>query len=211
MAGEKFKKKLKKNYDSDELKAAVVNMVRYYYNNFVDAFLGTMIEVLPREEIVVSPEKFEELKARIPVAEEEARLAKEEWQRASDSINIQYGPDDIFRSLADKVISNKVGEYIYKIGLFEAITQEGNGNKVLIGKFDSLKGNDFYVSNGERCWNGPLRSAIVRLTCGADHYIRSVNEPEKCQYLIEITSPAACGDVSEGDILSRFTIDYDEL
>ena len=43
-----------------------------------------------------------------------------------------------------------------------------------------------------KCWNGPERSAKVRLECGAANEITKVLEPAKCEYEIKMKSPAVC-------------------
>jgi protein kinase C substrate 80K-H len=67
---------------------------------------------------------------------------------------------------------------------------------------------------GERCWNGPDRKTVVNLTCGDANNVVSVSvrrhptqrsffpsrnslpttvqEPNKCEYHMEFTTPAAC-------------------
>ncbi len=46
--------------------------------------------------------------------------------------------------------------------------------------------------HGERCWNGPERSAKVDLECGAENEVIKVTEPSKCAYLIKMKSPVVC-------------------
>ena len=47
--------------------------------------------------------------------------------------------------------------------------------------------------HGQRCWNGPERSAKVDLECGAENEVLKVTEPSKCEYVIKMKSPAVCG------------------
>lgn len=46
--------------------------------------------------------------------------------------------------------------------------------------------------HGERCWNGPERSAKVDLECGGENEVIKVTEPSKCEYLIKMRSPVVC-------------------
>lgn len=43
--------------------------------------------------------------------------------------------------------------------------------------------------DGERCWNGPARSCLVSLVCGAETAVLGVLEPNRCEY----TMTCVCG------------------
>jgi hypothetical protein len=46
--------------------------------------------------------------------------------------------------------------------------------------------------HGQRCWGGPDRSLRVSLVCGVTNELRSVAEPNKCEYVMTLSTPAAC-------------------
>ncbi|XP_057244571.1 glucosidase 2 subunit beta [Malurus melanocephalus] len=45
---------------------------------------------------------------------------------------------------------------------------------------------------GTGCWQGPNRATTVRLRCGPSTALLSASEPSRCEYLLELESPAAC-------------------
>eukprot|EP00965_Chrysotila_dentata_P209505 6185332-Pleurochrysis_carterae.AAC.1 len=48
------------------------------------------------------------------------------------------------------------------------------------------------TASGTPCWNGPVRSLSVSLSCAADNEILSVDEPEVCKYQMVFATPAVC-------------------
>ncbi|XP_064796888.1 glucosidase 2 subunit beta-like isoform X2 [Oncorhynchus masou masou] len=46
--------------------------------------------------------------------------------------------------------------------------------------------------SGEPCWQGPTRNTMVMLICGTETALRSVKEPSKCQYVMELQTPVSC-------------------
>lgn len=49
-------------------------------------------------------------------------------------------------------------------------------------------------SGGQRCWNGPERSADVHLECGTDTKLLTADEPSTCAYKMRLATPAACSE-----------------
>lgn len=47
-------------------------------------------------------------------------------------------------------------------------------------------------TQGTRCWNGPSRSVSVKLSCGLENALLTIEELEKCKYQFTATSPALC-------------------
>lgn len=141
------------------------------------------------------------------ISDKEIKALEFEITLCENDLKADFGPDDILRSLQSVSITNKIGEYSYKIGLLNSIHQ---GN-VLIGKYSHFEDNKLHFRNGDKCWNGPYRSGVVELICGSNHKLISVSEPEKCEYSFELISPIACQEYSDEDFLANFEINYDDL
>ncbi|KZO92144.1 hypothetical protein CALVIDRAFT_313397 [Calocera viscosa TUFC12733] len=115
-----------------------------------------------------------------------------------------YGPDGEWLKLKDTCIEKNTGEYTYSICFFGLATQRSNngGGTHSLGRFttwndEEAEGTLEYYSSqlyehGARCWNGPERSVELVLTCGTENALLSIAEPEKCEYIVEGTSPALC-------------------
>jgi protein kinase C substrate 80K-H len=112
------------------------------------------------------------------------------------------GPSDILRPFDGVSVSGQLGEYGYELFFTGDIKQKGkNNNDVKIGHYTTYEVVDIddktqqfilYYKNGEKCWNGPLRSGVVTIDCGESNEIISVTEPEKCEYHFKVKSPIGC-------------------
>lgn len=115
-----------------------------------------------------------------------------------NDINGDYGHDDVLRSLKNTCISDPLGEYTYEFCFSGHANQKGKGANTNLGKFANLKYSadgqamTLNFEKGAKCWSGPIRRASVELTCGREHKIFLVSEPERCEYFFKGTSPVAC-------------------
>eukprot|EP00658_Telonema_sp_P-2_P079730 TRINITY_DN7786_c0_g1_i4.p1 TRINITY_DN7786_c0_g1~~TRINITY_DN7786_c0_g1_i4.p1 ORF type:complete len:100 (-),score=34.46 TRINITY_DN7786_c0_g1_i4:445-744(-) len=57
---------------------------------------------------------------------------------------------------------------------------------------DVYKRQTMHFTGGGSCWQGPSRSAKVHLGCGRENKILTVDEPERCTYVLDMSTPAAC-------------------
>ncbi|CCH62352.1 hypothetical protein TBLA_0H00610 [Henningerozyma blattae CBS 6284] len=63
----------------------------------------------------------------------------------------------------------------------------------LFGSLDSLNnGLTITYQSGDKCWNGPQRSAQVIFTCSDEFQLKSVQETTKCHYVFDVTGPFGC-------------------
>ena len=61
---------------------------------------------------------------------------------------------------------------------------------------------------GQHCWNGPLRSTTVVLSCAEKNAVKKVVEEEKCVYRMEVGSTAVCyGQGSKADAAGATVVD----
>ena len=98
----------------------------------------------------------------------------------------------------------KIAQYNYKACPFGRADQDGT----LLGTFSGFKKSDsgsidhsrMVFDNGAHCWNGPSRSLEIHFSCGAVDALVSVDEPNKCVYVAEATSPAACDGRSSKEL-----------
>ncbi|XP_030636142.1 glucosidase 2 subunit beta [Chanos chanos] len=142
----------------------------------------------------------------IKASEEELKKVEEAYETAQmeirdmeEILSIDYGPDREFVFLLSRCLQTQVYEYLYTLCPFNQITQKTKaGAEVLLGKWagwaESSEGQYSLMKydNGEPCWQGPSRSTMVTLMCGKDTVLRSVKEPTKCHYTMELLTPVAC-------------------
>lgn len=181
------------------------NMILFYLNKFTHNDVEA--EVIKASSPSSTRSKTKISNSNIEGLEKEIKALEFEINLYENDLQADFGPDDILRSLQSVSITNKIGEYSYKIGLLDSIYQ---GN-VLIGKYSHFDDNKLHFRNGDKCWNGPYRSGVVELICGSNHKLISVSEPEKCEYSFELISPIVCQEYSDEDLLANFEINYDDL
>lgn len=124
-------------------------------------------------------------KAELTSQEEKIKSLKEE-------LTGQNGPDDVYLALRNTCLSMDEGEYTYEFCYFGGIKQ----GYTILGRFDQSQWqiNDGHMvfTNGDACWNGPIRMTKVQLECSEKEQILSIAEPNMCEYFMRIGSSAFC-------------------
>ncbi|BGP24904.1 alpha 1,3-glucosidase, glycoside hydrolase family 31 protein [Rhodotorula toruloides] len=176
-----------------------------------DGYKRQLVDFLIRTGVVYAPvsqgsDRPELLRARTAHTDlvDELHHAEVRLEDAKKQLEKDWGRDWEWRKLDGTCIEKDAGEYTYSLCFFGEATQKSNNNgaRTSLGAFkgwssDAVQGSDEYYMkqlyvDGQRCWNGPARSAKVDLVCGTSNALISVVEPEKCEYVFQVTTPAVC-------------------
>jgi len=157
------------------------------------------------EEVATGPEHYDH---------PDMKSAKKEFNsKKSDVSNLEmeihdleelldhdFGDNEEFAYLLGQCFDMNVKQYTYQFCPFDSAAQKEKTSSTSLGDF--TKWNDDYSSmwfeHGQKCWNGPSRSAEIRFQCGLENKVTDVQEPSKCVYLFTFESPSAC---KEEDII----------
>ncbi|XP_047474492.1 glucosidase 2 subunit beta-like isoform X2 [Penaeus chinensis] len=138
-------------------------------------------------------EDFDEADRRVRDLTRELRSLEETQEK-------DYGPEEEFRVMDGDCYEYTDREYTYRLCPFDKAVQKpksGHG-EIRLGQWGEWSGpeEDKYsrmkYTSGQTCWNGPARSADVHIYCGVETKLTGVSEPNRCEYLFEMTTPAVC-------------------
>ncbi|XP_063607368.1 glucosidase 2 subunit beta-like isoform X1 [Penaeus indicus] len=138
-------------------------------------------------------EDFDEADRRVRDLTRELRSLEETQEK-------DYGPEEEFRVMDGDCYEYTDREYTYRLCPFDKAVQKpksGHG-EIRLGQWGEWSGpeEDKYsrmkYTSGQTCWNGPARSADVHIYCGVETKLTGVTEPNRCEYLFEMTTPAVC-------------------
>ncbi|XP_076977855.1 glucosidase 2 subunit beta [Tamandua tetradactyla] len=136
---------------------------------------------------------FEEAERSLKDMEETIRNLEQE-------ISFDFGPSGEFAYLYSQCYELTTNEYIYRLCPFKLVSQKPKlgGAATNLGTWGSWAGPNhdkfsaMKYEQGTGCWQGPNRSTTVRLLCGKETVVTSTTEPSRCEYLMELVTPAAC-------------------
>lgn len=145
---------------------------------------------------------------------EEARKAREEHAKAEgEFLGLQnkvreleilfendYGLNGEFLALRGQCFEYNDLEYVYKLCPFDQASQrsKNGGSETNLGRWSKWIGPEnnryerFLMDHGVQCWNGPVRTAVVSVSCGVENQVTKVSEPSRCAYAFDFRTPAAC-------------------
>ncbi|KAL1130098.1 hypothetical protein AAG570_013037 [Ranatra chinensis] len=137
-------------------------------------------------------------RANFEAVERSVRDLERELSKLKESVSKDYGVDDEFISLDGQCFTYTDREYTYKLCPFDQVVQMGKsgGSETRLGVWKSWGTpgdyNIMLYEKGQSCWNGPQRSTKVLVSCGLESVVVGASEPNKCEYVLEFKTPAAC-------------------
>ena len=135
------------------------------------------------------------------------KAAQEKLDRIQKKLNdvntwlqADYGSDLAFASFVGQCFTYNHNQYVYEMCPYESAKQKEGASSTSLGQWDGVKqrteGSDtvqtLSFTNGQHCWQGPARSLTVVLRCGVENVIRSVEEPSRCVYEMDFSTPTVC-------------------
>ena len=90
-----------------------------------------------------------------------------------------YGPDGAYYALKGQCFTHATSEYRFELCPFASVTQRGvdNSGGTDMGRWSKaswVNDRQWQFSDGLGCWQGPQRSTLVTLSCGADSALSHV-------------------------------------
>ncbi|EKU19972.1 hypothetical protein NGA_2033900 [Nannochloropsis gaditana CCMP526] len=159
------------------------------------------------ETIADAPERLEAALLRFAVNQLEGQCEEEvgrveelrEWMEYP-GYSAEEGDEKVYVTWRDTCFEKSEKTFDYKVCPFHEVKQD----HVLVGRWAAwIKREDgqgvaegagpvMFFSEGQQCWNGPKRSAVVQLWCGLEEQLVEVSEPTVCVYDFVLMTPLAC-------------------
>uniref|UniRef100_A0A8D3E883 Glucosidase 2 subunit beta n=1 Tax=Scophthalmus maximus TaxID=52904 RepID=A0A8D3E883_SCOMX len=185
---------------------AVWNNLKEKYVSEVTTYTAAPVETPPEEVREPASDNESEQYPEDDVQEDEEEEDEEDEDDDQDDADYKVNP----------LIPSFAFRYIYRLCPFNRVSQKPKygGSETNLGTWGKWAGPEENVysmmkyEHGTGCWQGPNRSTTVKLTCGKETVVTSTSEPSRCEYLMEFTSPAICGEPPSRDSEPR---DHEEL
>ena len=149
---------------------------------------------LAKSKVDAAQKIFDRVNSDFSAKESDLRKLQDEKSSLEKKLETEYGPSNVFLSLAESCVETNIDKYQYKICPFGDAFQVENGRNTRLGSWSGFEENGSVMSftNGEGCWQGPSRSINVSIVCGSKDVFESVSEPSRCTYTGVIRTPAYC-------------------
>ncbi|SCU95764.1 LANO_0E11320g1_1 [Lachancea nothofagi CBS 11611] len=98
---------------------------------------------------------------------------KQSYNRYADDLRIEFSESDLVTHLENDL--------------------DNFNSELLIGNLpEGNSGLSIEYSHGDKCWNGPERSAKIYFKCAENFKIHGVQEPTRCHYSFDVSGPLGC-------------------
>ncbi|GAB4821655.1 hypothetical protein N2152v2_008701 [Parachlorella kessleri] len=138
--------------------------------------------------------KLNEARSKFYEVDGKLKNLKSEKKGLEEKLGREFGPQDEYVALADKCFEAQVDKYTYEVCPFGKASQKEGPSATSLGTWEGFGPNhsSFKFTKGQTCWQGPARSIEVALHCGDREELTHVEEPSRCEYHAELSTPAAC-------------------
>mmetsp|Transcript_21426 Transcript_21426/g.35461 ORF Transcript_21426/g.35461 Transcript_21426/m.35461 type:complete len:810 (-) Transcript_21426:48-2477(-) len=156
---------------------------------------------------ILKPTLLESLETKERELEEEKSALEKQVKSLEDTIGGRDGQQDGVKGelhgMKDSCHIVTEGKYDYEVCIYGRAAQKDKGSKssgTSLGQWQGMSIDEetghriMKWEKGQQCWNGPARSATVIVRCGAATSVLSAEEPDTCQYALEMESHIACDD-----------------
>ena len=131
------------------------------------------------------------VRAKLTALEDAVGEMKKAVREKEDLLDaVDYGPEGVWFAVRDACYNTQMHGYTWELCPLKHMKQDSTS----LGKFKRWDNNysTMVFEGGQRCWNGPERSAEIHLACGAKSELVSMEEPSKCVYKGRFLTPLLC-------------------